>query len=141
MSLYTPVIQGIYNVLPSAVRTATSQYTKDQILAPSGNAAEFQTLTGLIAYLNVTAAPGVDTVLLKLQEQIPASGAWVDLAVTLVQVATGLVKLKIFPGITIVAAAATGITVSDVLPALWRLQIVHSAASNFTYSLDVVGYV
>lgn len=141
MSLYTPVIQGIYTVLPSAVRTATSQYTKDQILAPGGNAAEFQTLTGLIAYLNVTAVPGVDTVQLKLQEQIPTSGAWIDVAVTLVQAATGLIKLKIFPSITTVAAGVTGITVSDILPALWRLQIVHSAASNFTYSLDVVGYV
>ena len=74
MSMYKPTFQGIYTVLASGIKAATQQFTRDQIvfaglpnntLAPNnlGNAVD---CTGIVAYLNVTAVPGVDTVQLDL---------------------------------------------------------------------------
>jgi len=92
----------------------------------------------LTAYLNVTAVPGVDTVLLQLQEQDPVSGTWVTLAATLAQAATGLIVLKVGPGISAIAAAVAAVAVNQVLPHKWRLNVVHSAGTSFTYSLGFV---
>lgn len=134
-------VSAVVTALASAVRTATQTVTRDSILNPIPLAgAAIPDSTGLVAYLNVTAVPGVDTVLLKLQEQDPVSLAWFDVCSSLAQAATGMIKLKILPGITPAAAAVTGVSVADNLPWNWRLQVVHSAASNFTYSLGVATY-
>lgn len=149
MSAYSPIIQGVYVPLASAVRAATQVLTRDQIvlgsnvpnnsLNPSA-AAELPETSGIIAYLNITAVPGVDTVQLVLEEQDPASLVWSVVAATLVTAVTGLVILKLKPAITPAAASAIRVTVQDSMPANWRLRIVHSAASNFMYSLGVTLY-
>ena len=148
MSMYKSVLQGIYTLLASGVRTATQSFTRDQIvlgglpnntLTPNtvGSAIE---ITGLIAELNVTAVPGVDTVQLVLEEIDPLSGAVATLAATTATAVIGLVRLKLFPAITAVAATVAGITVQDNMPPNWRLRVVHSAGTNFTYSLGVTLY-
>lgn len=149
MSAYSPIIQGVYVPLASAVRAATQVLTRDQIifgsnvpnnsLNPSA-AAELPETSGIIAYLNITAVPGVDTVQLVLEEQDPASLVFSSVAASTATAVTGMVRLKLKPAITPVAASAAGITVQDSMPANWRLRVVHSAASNFTYSLGVVLY-
>lgn len=121
-------ITEVTTLLSSGVRAAT------QTLAEVTNFSA----TGITAYLNVSAVPGVDTVLLRLQEKDPVSNTWVTVTETLAQVATGLIVLKCMPGVAAVAAAVTGVTANAVLPHRWRLVVVHSAGSNFTYSL---GYV
>jgi hypothetical protein len=143
MSIYNPIIQGTYVPLVSAVRAATQILTRDQIilgltipnnsLNPSA-AAEIPEASGIIAYLNVTAVPGIDTVQLSLEEQDPASGTWTAVAASSPTAAIGMVRVKLKPAITPVAASATGMTVQDSMPANWRVRVVHSAASNFTYS-------
>jgi hypothetical protein len=67
MSIYVPSIQGIYTPLASAVRAATQTINGRTLIDPaygsgySGNGINPE-VAGLIAYLNVTAVPGVDTV-------------------------------------------------------------------------------
>jgi hypothetical protein len=134
-------ILGIYTALPSAARTVTQNILGSALLDPAGigNANDG---AGLIAYLNVTAVPTVETLILKVQEQNPISGAWSDVAglATSAQAASGQIKLKVFPGIVAVAPSVTAVQVSDLLPPLWRLVVVHSASGSFTYSLAVVVY-
>lgn len=129
--------------LPSAVRTATTTFDPSTLagFTRGPGIAPIQPLDFdmFIAYLNITVVPGADTVLLKLQEQEPITGTWFDVpgGATLAQVATGLVTMRVGPGITNVAASVTALVLNTILPAFWRLQVVHSAASNFTYSLSV----
>lgn len=146
MALNAPVIQGIYTALTSAVRAATQTLTRDALLIPqtsnalNPNTANLPEASGLVAYLNVTAAPGVETLQLVLEEQDPVSLVWNTVCATTATTVTGMVRLKIKPSVTAVAASITGVVVQDVLPALWRLRVVHSAASNWTYSLGLVMY-
>lgn len=138
----------VVTALPSAVRTALTTWdpiTDGKLTGGASGAIQPENYTEfdcLIAYLNITAVPGVDTVLLKMQEQDPVSLAWSDVAgaATLAQVATGLVKMVLGPSIGPVAASASGVAVQTMLPPRWRLQVVPSAGSNFTYSLAVALY-
>ena len=93
MALNAPVIQGVYTALASAVRAATQTITRDTLLVPASNntlvpdTAQIPEASGLVAYLNVTAVPGVDTVQLVLEEQDPVSGVWSTVAATTAQIA------------------------------------------------------
>ena len=145
MSIYTQPIQGIYSPLASAARTATQTVTGKDLIDPRNSNSFFTTginpeVSGLIAYLNVTAAPGVETLQLVLEEQDPNSGVWSQVIATTATTATGMVRLKIKPAIQSIAATATQVQVQDTLPAIWRLRVVHSASGSWTYSLGVVLY-
>lgn len=143
MSAYNNVIQGKYTALASAVRTATQIIVGQDLMDPqvNGNRSGINAeASGLIAYLNVTAAPGVETLTLVLEEQDPVSGVWSQITATSATTATGMVKLKIKPAIAAAAATTTYVAVQDVLPANWRIRVVHSASGNWTYSLGVVAY-
>lgn len=146
MSINAPVILGEYTVLPSAVRTATQTLVGQTIMQPvinngySGGGVGAEA-SGIIAYLNVTVAPGVETLQLALDEQDPASGVWSNIGITLANSATGMIKLKVKDAIAAVAATTTVIQIQDKLPRSWRLRVVHSASGNWTYSLGVVLYV
>lgn len=129
---------GIYTALPSAARTTTQNILGSTLLDPASvGSAEIG--AGICAYLNVTAVPTVETLILKIQEQNPISGAWSDVAgmATSAQAASGQIKLKVFPGIVAVAPGVTIVQVPDILPPIWRIVVVHSAAGSFTYSLAV----
>lgn len=136
---------SILTLLPSAVRTSITTADPTAAINPQLNLGAAVTppppvsCTTVIAYLNVTAVPGVDTILLKLQELEPVSQVWVDVAgaATLAQVATGLVRLSVGTNITNVAASASLVCLNASLPPNFRFQVVHSAASNFTYSLAI----
>lgn len=135
----------VTTLLASGVRNATQTVDPQDILRPNTTGGVEPSppppvnAINLIAYLNVTAVPGVDTILLKVQELEPVSQAWVDIPgwATLAQVATGLIRLEIGMTSTPVAASASGLILRNVLPPNWRFQIVHSGAGNFTYSLAV----
>ena len=128
-------INLIASALSSAVRAATvivlgSTLTGSNISGQQGS--------GLTAYLNVSAVPGTDTVQLVLEEQDPTSGVWTAVAATTATAVTGLVTLKLGVGIAAIAATTTAVAVNQILPAIWRIRVVHSAGTNFTYSLGVV---
>ena len=140
MSAYANVIQGIYTLLSSGVKAATQAFTKQQIMDPSGISGVNQEASGVIAYLNVTAVPGGDTVQLVLEEYDHVSGTYATIAATTATAVTGLVRLKLRQAIAAIAPSTTQVQVQDTLPANWRLRVVHSGAGNFTYSLGCVIY-
>ena len=145
MSIYTQTIQGIYTALASAARTATQIIPGRTLIDPaygtglSGNGINPEA-SGIIAYLNVTAAPGVETLQLILEEQDPVSGVWSTVAATTATTATGMVRLKVKQAIVGIAASTTQVQLQDTLPAIWRVRVVHSASGSWTYSLGIVLY-
>lgn len=112
--------------LVSAVRTTTQ--TVVGILNTFGR--------GVHVLLNVTANASVAGLTVIIEGQDSGSGTFYPIASASVAITgTGMVVLKIYPGITVAAASATGVAVSDVLPRNWRIRIVAGDASNVTYSL------
>ena len=144
MSIYAQTIQGVYTVLASATRTTTQTIAGKDLIDPKNGtifaSGANQEVSGIIAYLNVTAAPGIETLQLVLEEQDPASGLWSTIVGTLVTTLAGMVKLKLKPAIAAIAASVSLVQSQDTLPAMWRIRVVHSAAGNWTYSLGVVLY-
>ena len=145
MSIYTQTIQGIYTALASAARTTSQTIVGRTLIDPaygtglSGNGINPEA-SGIIAYLNVTVVPGVETLQLVLEEQDPVSGVWSTVAATLVTTVTGMVRLKVKQAIAAIAASTTQVQVQDTLPAIWRVRVVHSAAGSWTYSIGIVLY-
>lgn len=86
---------------------------------------------GLIIVIDVTVAPGVDTVTFTLQGKDPASGKYFTVLASAAIVAVSTVILRVGPGLT----AAANLVANDILPRTWRLITTHSAATNFTYSV------
>lgn len=132
-------------ILPSIVRTATQVLTRDQVLAllgiiasgsQIGGAGTAQDFTGIILYLAISAVPGTDTVQLVLEE-IDHAGNVLAFAACSATAAISTQKLFVNRGVTISIATTTGITLQNILPPNWRVRVVHSAASNFTYSLAI----
>ena len=143
MSLNSQIIQGLYTAAVSKVRTATLVVNGADLLDPvhsdGARSAAGAEASGLIAYLNITAV-GTGTLQLTLEEQDPVSLTWSTVAATTAANTATLVKLKLKASITAVAASATGVVVQDVLPGIWRLRVIHTDGSNYTYSLGVVLY-
>lgn len=110
-------------IMASAVRAATV----------TGQDINNDQYSGVTVILDITAVPTTDTVTLAIQAKDPTSGKYYTLLTGSAEVATATKTYKVYPGITAAANAA----VSDMLPAIWRVTITHSAATNFTYS---VGY-
>lgn len=145
MSIYTPIIQGIYLGLPAGPYSATQEVLGSKLIDPTtntfNNTGIYPEASGIIAYLMVTQAAGAgETLRLILQEQDPISGNWSDVAGTLAQTNSGMIKLKIKQAISNVAASATQVQYQDTLPAIWRLRVAHSGAGTWAYSLGVVLY-
>lgn len=112
-------------LMTSAVRNASSN-SVDMI--KSGE-------KGLHVTVNVTAVPGIDTVTPKIQGK-DALGNYYDLVVGVPIVASGLVTLKVGLGILV----AANLSVSDLVPDVWRVVMTHSAGTNFTYSVCAGAY-
>lgn len=113
--------------LASAVRAATNA---------SADLTNFNG-TGAIVTLDITVVPGVDTVQLVVEGKDAVSGKYYTLVQDAAQAGAVTRVAQVHPG---VGAAAGGISVSAsfVLPRVWRVRVVHSAATNFTYSVGVV---
>jgi len=130
----------IVTLLASAVRAATTVTTVADLakLMHTDSGAPLGVRT-LIAYLNITGVPTTDTVLLKLQEQEPVSGDWSDVpgCATSARATTGLVKLTMGEAIAAITATTAAVAVNQPVPPIFRLSIVHSTTTNFTYSLAV----
>lgn len=108
----------------SAVRNATL-VGADNKKVPGAN--------GVKAVLNVTAVPGVDTVQLVIEQKDPVSGVYTQILAAAARAGAGADTLTVYPGI----AVAANVSANDVLPDDYRIRIVHSAGTNFTYSVRV----
>lgn len=109
----------------SAVRSAT--FVGDDNRKVPGN-------HGVKAVLDVTAVPGVDTVQLVIEGKDATSGKYYTILQAAARVATGTDVLTVYPG----NAVTANVSASDVLPDVYRARVVHSAGTNFTYSLSLV---
>ena len=108
----------------SAVRSAT--FVGDDNKKVPGN-------HGCIAILNVSAVPGTDTVTLIIEGKDPVSGAYYTILSAAARVATGVDVLQVQPG----GAVTANVSANASIPDTYRCRVVHSAGSNFTYSLSV----
>lgn len=115
----TPTVQA--TALASAARTATTS-TAD-ITNHRGR--------GVIAWLNVTAVPSVETLTFTIQGKEPVSGAYYTILASTASATTGLVTLEVGPGTT----AAANVRAAVQLPRVFRLTVTHSASGSFTYSV------
>jgi len=88
---------------------------------------------GIHLIVDVTTAPGGDTITPKIQGKDLTSGKYYDILVGAAISSTGTNVLKVYPGIGASANAAA----NDFLPRVWRVVVTHSAGTNFVYS---VGY-
>ena len=116
----------VRTVLASAARTATTA---------SADQTNYNH-KGIFVVFDVTAVPGTDTVQLKLQAYDGASGKYVDLLTGTAESAVGTYLYGLYPGI------GDKNTIFDnyeeiMLPRTWRVQIVHSSTTSFTYSVGV----
>lgn len=105
---------------PSAVRNASFV----------GDAFDIGALTTLIASIDVTAVPGVQTVTLSVEHEI-AGGTFVPLGATAARDLVGRDELQIGPDLIAVANSRINALVGRRV----RLRVTHSGAANFTYSL------
>lgn len=108
----------------SAVRLAT--FVGDDNRKVPGN-------RGVKAVLNVTAVPGVDTVQLVIEGKDPTSGTYYTVLQAAARVGAGQDVLTVAPGVV----ATANVSVPDELPDVYRARVVHSAGTNFTYSLSL----
>jgi hypothetical protein len=64
----------------------------------------------------------------------PVSGTFYDILVGAAIAGTGTVVLKVGPGIT----PAANLAVSDMLPKIWRVQMVGAAGQSMTFSIGAL---
>lgn len=107
--------------LASAVRTATTN-SADQI-NHNGR--------GVHVIINVTVAPGAQTLTPIIQGFDVASGLYYDILTGTAISATGTTVLKVYPGINGLAGAAA----PDIVSRTWRVRVVHSAGGIWIYSV------
>lgn len=108
----------------SAVRSAT--FVGDDNTKSPGS-------KGVKVTLDVTAVPGVDTTQLVIEHKDPLSGKYVTVLAETASAITRTAVLTVYPGIT----ATANVSASDVLGDVYRVRVVHSAGTNFTYSIGV----
>jgi predicted Zn-dependent protease with MMP-like domain len=109
----------------SAVRAAT--FAGDDNVRSPGN-------RGILAVLDVTGVPGVDTVQLVVERKFALSGKYVQVLAAAARAGAGTDVLTVYPG----AIAVANVTANDVMSDIYRVRVVHSAATNFTYSVEVI---
>lgn len=109
---------------PSAVHSAT--FVGDDNRKVPGQ-------VGCKVTMTVTVVPGVDTVQLVIEGKDEVSGVYYAILSSVAGAGLGTVVLTVQPGIT----PAANVAVADVLPDVYRIRVVHSAASAFTYSVGV----
>lgn len=86
---------------------------------------------GVDVIIDMTVVPGVDTVTFFIEGQDPVSGKWYLILASAALVAVATTVLRVYPGLTPAANAVA----SAALPRAWRVRTVHSAGTNFTYSV------
>lgn len=110
---------------PSAVHTAT--FVGDDNRKVPGS-------IGCKVTLAVTVVPGVDTVQAVIEGKDEVSGTYYAILSSVAGAGLGAVVLTVHPGVT----PAANVAVADALPDVYRVRVVHSAGSSFTYSVGVV---
>jgi hypothetical protein len=109
----------------AAIRAAT--FVGDDNARIPGN-------VGILVALDVTLVPGVDTVQLVIERKFALSGKYVQVLAAAARAGTGTDVLTVYPGV----AAVANVSANDALSDIYRVRVIHSAATNFTYSVEVI---
>jgi hypothetical protein len=86
---------------------------------------------GIKAVLDVTAVPGVDTVQLVIEHKDPVSGKYVQMLAAAARAGAGTDTLTVYPGAPWRRTCRRAMCCQDD----YRFRVVHSAGTNFTYSV------
>lgn len=113
-----------HQTFPRAARSA-SLIGDDNIASPGA--------LSITAMLDVSAVPGTDTVQLVVEGKDPALGKYYPVLSATARAAVGTDVLTIARGIATVA----NVSANAVVPSVYRVRVVHSAGSAFTYALSV----
>ena len=89
---------------------------------------------GVVVMLNVTAVPGIDTVTLTIEGKDPVSGVYATLLTAAPRVTAGTDVLNVGPGVVVTAL----LSANAQLPDVYRVRVIHSAGTSFTYSVSAV---
>jgi len=89
---------------------------------------------GVIVWIYVSAVPGGDTVALNVHAKDPVSGAFANWLRGGAVAGLGNYDYVVYPGVVDTTAEVHGEQAMPI-PRSWRIQVVHSGAGNFTYSV------
>ncbi len=114
----------ILTLLPSAVRAVTTA---------SANQVNYNG-RGVLIFFDITVVPGATTVTLTIDTYDSIGGTWKLLLTGAAEVGVVDRCYLLYPG---AGVAANGIDVVNAfpLPRTWRINVTHSGAGNFTYSV------
>lgn len=90
---------------------------------------------GVIVYFNLATVPGTDTVNCQIQMKDPVSGTYTTICASGAKATTGLYILCVYPGASNTGSVFAALTAFP-LPRDWRVNMDHSAASDFVYSVS-----
>lgn len=108
----------------SGARTATSINSIDQINTAA---------RGAVIVVDITTATAGNYTF-TVQGKDPASLKYYTILATTALATTGTTILRVYPGLT----AAANATASDVLPAVWRVNIVGASSPNMVFSVGAI---
>ena len=83
-------------------------------------------------FFDVTAVPGVDTVTCSVYASDAISGKRALVLASTARAAAGTERLRIYPGLPAVA----NVSANDVLGEQYEIEIAHSAATAFSYTVS-----
>lgn len=109
-------------VLASAARTATLQ---------SADLTNYNA-RGVVVVIDVTASSATPSVVFTIQGKSSLGSDYYTILASAAVTGVGQTVLRVYPGIT----AAANLSVSDVLPRIWRVDATHSDADSITYSVS-----
>lgn len=121
MACFAQVTNVAGNPLPSGTYTATTVNSPDQL--------NFNYRGGHIIINVVTATSGNYTP--HIQAKDPNSGLYYDVLVGSAISTSGVTVLKVYPGI---ATLANG-SASDILPSVWRVQLIGASTPSMVLSV------
>lgn len=88
---------------------------------------------GLHCVIDLTAVAGSPSLTFTLQGKDRLSGKYYTLLASAALTGTGTTVLRLYPDLT----ASANVTVNDVLPECWRLNVAVGTADSVTYSVGV----
>lgn len=88
---------------------------------------------GAKVVIDATASAATPSVVFTIKGKDPLSGKYFTILASAAITGTGTTVLTVYPGVT----AAANVSVSDVLPRVWRVEAVAGDADSLTYSVGV----
>lgn len=100
----------------------------------SADSADQQNLywRGAIIVIDVTASAATPSVVFTVKGKSSLGSDYYTILASAAITGAGQTVLRIYPGLT----AAANVTVSDILPRIWRVEAVHADADSITYSVS-----